>query len=124
MAIKPRFGFVLEYVRDTQAAKSFYVDILGLTVERDHPQFVQFRDPQGVNYAIASDESMSGGNEPEIYWVVDDAEAAFQELSRRAEVVMPLRQLPYGKVFGLKDPAGRPCYLLEWAKDRPSQAVS
>lgn len=124
MAIKTRFGFLLEYVSDVDTAKSFYVDVLGLTVEREHPQFVQFRDPQGVGFAIASDESLSGSNEPEIYWVVDDAEAAFQELSQRADVVLPLQQKAFGKVFGLKDPAGRPCYLLEWARERPSRAVS
>jgi hypothetical protein len=30
---------------------------------------------------------------------------------------------PYGKVFGIADPSGTPCYLLELARDRPSRPV-
>ena len=35
--IKPTFGFVVEYVPDIQAAKRFYIDVLGLDVERAIP---------------------------------------------------------------------------------------
>jgi hypothetical protein len=78
---------------------------------------------QFEHFAIASDESLSGTDETELYWLVDDAEAAFADLSLRAEVAAPLRELPFGKVFGLKDPAGRPQYVLELARNRPSVAV-
>jgi len=50
----PKFGFVLEYVTDIEATKRFYVEVLGLEVERSSPAFIQFN-----NFAIASDESMS-----------------------------------------------------------------
>jgi catechol 2,3-dioxygenase-like lactoylglutathione lyase family enzyme len=123
MAIQPRFGFVLEYVRDIEAVKRFYVDVLGLEVEREHPTFVQFRDQRGSNFAIASDASLGGTNEPEIYWLVDDVEAAYEDLSRKVEVSLPLREMPYGKVFGIMDPAGQPQYLLEFARVRPSRQV-
>jgi predicted enzyme related to lactoylglutathione lyase len=103
--------------------KRFYVQVLGLEIEREHPVFVQFKDQSGANFAIASDESLSGGREPELYWLVDDAEAAFSDLSKKAEVSLPLKQMPFGRVFGLKDPAGRPQYLLEFAEDRPSRRV-
>jgi catechol 2,3-dioxygenase-like lactoylglutathione lyase family enzyme len=116
--ITPRFGFVLEYVTDIEAAKRFYVDTLGLVIERYHPTFIQFN-----HFAIANDESMGGTPEPEVYWLVDNAEAAFQELAQRAEVSLPLKQMPFGKVFAVKDPAGRPRYLLELARDRPSRPV-
>ena len=118
MMIKPRFGFVVEYVTDMEAARRFYVDVLGLEMERYHPRFIQFD-----NFAIASDESMTGTRDSELYWLVDDAEAAFRELSQKGEVSLPLKQMPFGQVFGIKDPAGRPRYLLELAKDRPSQPV-
>ena len=123
MTTKTRFGFALEYVADVAAVKRFYVDVLGLTVERDHPTFVQFRDQAGAGYAIASDESLSGKDKVELYWLVDDAEAAYQDLSQKAEVCLPLTQKPFGKVFGLKDPAGQPQYLLEFARARPSRPV-
>jgi catechol 2,3-dioxygenase-like lactoylglutathione lyase family enzyme len=123
MTAKPRFGFALEYVTDIEAVKHFYVDVLGLEVEREHPTFVQFKDQTGANFAIASDEPLGGGGETELYWLVDDAEAAFCDLSRKAEVCLPLKQLPFGKVFGLNDPAGQPRYLVELAQNRPSRRV-
>ena len=116
MSNKPRFGFVLEYVTDIEAAKRFYAETLGLEVERISPVFVQFN-----HFAIASDESMNGNRDPEVYWLVDDAEAAFSDFSKKADVVMPLKQMPFGKVFSIKDPAGQPLYLIEFAQNRPSQ---
>jgi len=44
-------------------------------------------------------------------------------MSRKAEVAVPLEAKPFGKVFAIRDPAGRPRYILEWAKERPSQPV-
>ena len=119
MGSKLKFGFVIEYVTDIEAAKAFYVDVLGLEVERYHPAFVQFN-----SFALASDESMGGTRQPEIYWLVDDIETTYKELSLKAEVSMPLKQLPFGKVFGIKDPTGQPQYILELAKNRPSQPVT
>lgn len=124
MSTRARFGFVLEYVSDVEAAKRFYVDVLGLAVERVHPTFVQLRDPAGARFAIASDESLTGKDERELYWVVDDAEAAFAELSRKAEVSLALTQKPFGKVFGVTGPTGQPHFLIEFARERPSQQVS
>lgn len=115
---QPEFGFVLEYVQDIEAAKRFYVEVLGLEVLRYAPVFVQFK-----NFAIASDESMSGSRDPEVYWQVEDAQAAFNDLSQKAEVTVPLKQMPFGKVFGILDPAGQPLYLVEFAQNRPSQPV-
>jgi predicted enzyme related to lactoylglutathione lyase len=123
MTTQPRFGFFLEYVSDVEAVKRFYVDVFGLEVEREHPVFVQFKDQAGANFAIASDESMGGSRDPELYWLVDDAEAAFSDLSQKADVSLPLKQMPFGKVFGIKDPAGQPQYLLQLAEDRPSRRV-
>lgn len=118
MKTSPRFGFALEYVKDLEAAQRFYTDVLGLQVQRTHPNYVEFE-----NFALATDESMSGHDEPELYWLVDDAEAAHAEMSARARVSMPLRDLPFGRLFAVEDPAGRPRYVLELAKERPSQAL-
>ena len=117
MDIKPKFGFILEYVSDIEAAR-ILVDVVGLEVERQHPVFIQFN-----HFAIAGDQSMSGTRDPETYWLVDNAEAAFNEYSRKTEITMPLKDMPFGKVFGIKDPTGRPLYLLEFAQNRPSQQV-
>jgi catechol 2,3-dioxygenase-like lactoylglutathione lyase family enzyme len=114
----PKFGFSVEYVTDIEAAKRFYVEVFGLEVARSSPVYVQFD-----HFALASDESLSGSREPEVYWLVDDTEAAFSALSPQAEVSVPLKQMPFGKVFGIKDPAGQPLYLLEFAQNRPSQLM-
>lgn len=115
---KPRFGFVVEYVNDIETAKSFYVDVLGLELQRYHPTFVQFD-----KFAVASDQPVGSTGEPEIYWLVEDAEAAFRELSQKAQVAVQLTQKPFGKVFAIKDADGRPRYLLELSRERPSKAV-
>lgn len=111
-----RFGFVVEYVKDIAAARRFYVDVLGLTVEREHPTFVQFD-----RFAIASDAPMAGGSEPELYWLVDDVEGAFHALPPGTAISLPLTQRPFGRVFGLLDPDGRPRYLLQLSANRPSR---
>lgn len=118
MSDKLKFGFIVEYVKDIEVSRRFYEEVFGLKVERYHPTFVQFE-----TFAIASDEPMAGGDQPELYWLVEDAEAAFKALSQKAKVSLPLTQKGFGKVFGIKDPDGRPRYLLELAKERPSQAI-
>lgn len=123
MTVKARFGFALEYVSDIEAVKRFYVDLLDMEVDREHPTFVQFKDQSGAYFAIASDESLSGSRDVELYWLVDDAEAAYDALKDKAEITLPLEQKPFGKVFGLNDPAGQPRFLVELARNRPSRQV-
>ena len=87
--------------------------------------FVQFSDAAGASYAIASDERMDPTQEgvPELWWVVDDVNAAFAEMSKKGKVSMPLQQKPFGTCFGVKDPSGQVHYVLEFAQQRPSQQV-
>ncbi len=123
MSRRASFVFVVEYVPDIEAAQRFFVDVLGLEVERGASTFVQFRDQNGASFAITTDESIDGSGKQEIYWAVDDAEASFKELSASAEVSVPLKQMPFGKVFAIKDPAGQSQYLIEFAQVRPSSPV-
>lgn len=113
-----RFGFVVEYVKDIEAARRFYTGVVGLEAERQHPAFIQFGP-----FAIASDEPMAGGDGLELYWLVDDVERALRELPQGADVCLPLTRRPFGRVVGVRNPDGRPCYLLELATDRPSVPV-
>ncbi len=119
-----RFGLVIEYVDDIAAAKPFYTDVLGLKVDREAPDFIQFADPAGVNVGIASDGSLGSAREPELFWLVDDAAAAYRALPGAVEVSYPLTEKPFGTVFGIKDPAGEVQYVLELAPERPSAAVN
>ncbi len=118
MKNKPKFGFVVEYVKDIAAARNFYVEILGLEVQREHPTFVQFE-----GFALAADQPMGGEVDQELFWLVDDAASAFNDLSQKTEIILALKEVPFGKVFGIRDLDGRPRYLLEFARNRPSQPV-
>lgn len=114
-----RFGMALEYVADLEAARRFYVEVMGLKVAQEQRNFVQFD-----HFAISSTEGFGELREREVYWLVDDAEAAFARMSsQRVEVMTGLEQLPFGKVFSIRGPAGEPCYLLELAKNPPSHTV-
>ena len=117
MPVSPPFGFVIEYVKDVEAARRFYVDVMGLKEERYHPAYVQFE-----HFAIASDESVSGTKDVEVYWLIDDADAVHAELSQKTEVG-EIRQFPFGRVVTVTSPEGVQRFLLEFAKNRPSQAV-
>ena len=113
-----RFGFVVEYVPDTDAARRFYADVMGLQAQRVHPRFVQFD-----HFAVASDESVSGTGETETYWLVDDADAALAEMSKKTAITVPMQTREFGKVFAITGPAGQPQYVLELARHRPSEVV-
>lgn len=119
MKSKPKFEFVVEYVNDVEAAKRFYTDVLGLKPQRVHPAFVQF---EGL--AITSDQAMDGRAQREVYWLVDDIDAAWNEISPRAEIALPVTEKAFGKVFGVRGPSGEPLYLLQYSSQRPSQVVA
>jgi catechol 2,3-dioxygenase-like lactoylglutathione lyase family enzyme len=114
----PRFGFAILYPKDLQAAKRFYVEVLGLRVEREAPTFVQFD-----HFALAGDVPLGASGKPELYWLVDDAEAAYRGAPKDS-ISQPLAAKPFGKVFGMRDPDGETCFVLELAKNRPSRPVA
>ena len=117
MTTAPKFGFVIEYVKDIEAAKRFHVEVLGLAVQREHPTFVQFD-----HFALATDLAPGASGAAELYWLVDDAEAALAALPSSAKP-SAMQQKPFGKFFTIADTEGRPRYVLELAKNRPSKAV-
>src|SRR5690625_4863119 len=90
MVGEPAFGFVVQYVQDIEASKRFYVDVLGLKVTREHSTFVEFD-----TFAIATDEPMGGEAMQELYWLVGDAAEAFRLLEGKADVCLPLKQVPF-----------------------------
>jgi len=104
-----------------EAAKRFFVDVLGLEIERDHPTFVQFKAGDGASYAIASDQPMdpASGGKPELWWVVEDAEAAFREMSASAKVSMPLTQMPLGRASASRTRPARS--TMFWSSPRAAE---
>lgn len=117
MTMKPRFGFAVANVTNIAQAKRFYTEVLGLQVEREAPTFVQF-----ASFAIASDNP-AAASPLELYWLVDDAEAAHAEIAARGGTCSPVEAKPFGKVFSTKDPDGNERFILQLAAARPSKAV-
>lgn len=117
MSTNLRFGFAVANVKDIRKARSFYTEVLGLKVQREAPNYIQFE-----NFAIASDNA--DATDPlELYWTVDDADAAHRELTSRGAVCSPVASQPFGKVFTTKDPDGRERFIVALAATRPSKAV-
>lgn len=112
-----RFGFAVANVKDIAKARRFYTEVLGLQVKREAPNFIQFE-----TFAIASDNP-SATTPVELYWLVDDAEAARGALTARGAVCTAVEAKPFGKVFSTKDPDGGERFVLEFAAARPSKAV-
>ncbi len=117
MSIHPRFGFAIANVKDLAKAKKFYTETLGLAVQREAPGFIQFE-----HFAIASDNP--GAIHPlELYWLVDDAEAAHRGLVASGATCSAVDAKPFGKLFSVQDPEGHERFVLELSAARPSKAV-
>src|ERR1043165_9472180 len=115
----PQSLLASEYVDDIPSARKFYTEVMGLEVQREHPAFVQFE-----SFAIAADEVVSGKRQLELYWVVDDVDAARTAALRAgAKISVELKELLFGRVVAFEGPTGEPRFLLQWAAQRPSQAV-
>ena len=117
MSIQLRFGFTVANVKDIAKAKRFYTEVLGLQVQREAPNFIQFE-----TFAIASDNP-EATSPLELYWLVDDADAAQRELSARGASCSAVASKPFGKVFTTKDPDGEQRFILQLAASRPSKSV-
>jgi catechol 2,3-dioxygenase-like lactoylglutathione lyase family enzyme len=116
MSTHLRFGFAVNNVKDIAKAKRFYTEVLGLEIQREAPNFIQFE-----HFAIASDNP-EATSPIELYWLVDDAEAARRDLSARGATCSAVDSKPFGKLFTLKDPERGERFVLEFAAARPSKA--
>ncbi len=107
--------FVMMHVPDVTAARDFYRDKLGCAVEADQPGFVQFRQTErGAAFALGQE---GHGDPVELWWYVDDADATSWELAARGvEIVEPPHDMPFGRVFSIKEPAGATLYMLQLAR--------
>ena len=114
--------FVVRHVQDIDAARSFYIEKMGLAVEVEQPGFVQFKAPDGAPFAISLASAdpvaaaLPGGQSEslELWWYVDDADAVCAELqSRGVEIVFPPKDVPFGRAFAIKDAAGAYSFILQ-----------
>jgi catechol 2,3-dioxygenase-like lactoylglutathione lyase family enzyme len=117
MSTNLRFGFAVTNVKDIAKAKRFYTEVLGLKVEREAPNFIQFE-----HFAVASDNP-DATSPIELYWLVDDADTARRELAAQGANCSGVDAKPFGKLFTVKDPEGGERFVVEFAASRPSKSV-
>jgi len=109
-------NFVILHVPDVEKARTFYTGKLGLVVEGEQPDFVQFKQPQGngATFAIDKGEDAATLQGAELWWFVDDADATCSALvAQNVEVVSEPHDEPFGRAFAIKDPAGHILHMLQ-----------
>ena len=112
-------NFVLLHVTDIEKAIAFYTEKFGLVIEAQGPGFVQFKQPmgQGATFALSSEGDGSPVQNVELWWYVDDADAAHADLvAKNVPVAQPLKDEPFGRTFAIRDPFGNTIYLMRLAQ--------
>jgi predicted enzyme related to lactoylglutathione lyase len=113
MAIEMRIELIQVPVSDIDRAKEFYVEKVGFSAEHDHQvsdelRFVQLTPP-GSECSIAltsGAHEMTPGSIDGLQMVVEDAEAAREELAARGVEVSDVEVFPWGSFVFFKDPDG------------------
>jgi catechol 2,3-dioxygenase-like lactoylglutathione lyase family enzyme len=110
-----RFLNPIPFVEDIRAATAFYRDILGLTVEQDHGNFVLFEGHFAIHDGAALAKTVWGTDTIPVpgpfgrrnlllYFEEPDIEACFSRLKDRVTLIHGLREQPWGqRVFRFYD---------------------
>ncbi len=109
-------NFVMLHVPDVEKTRDFYTRKLGLVVESELPDFVQFKLPNGsgATFALSKGEDAATLQGVELWWFVDDADATCSELvARDIEIVSKPHDEPFGRAFAIKDPADHTIHMLQ-----------
>ena len=100
-------------VSDVDRAKAFYVDQVGFNADHDHQvsdelRFVQLTPPgSSCSIALTSGaHEMQPGSISGLQVVVEDADAARQELLGRGVDVGEVQEFPWGSFVFFSDPDG------------------
>jgi catechol 2,3-dioxygenase-like lactoylglutathione lyase family enzyme len=115
-----RLELVILPVSDVDAAKAFYVDQVGFIADHDQTvsdevRFVQLT-PRGSACSIAFGKGLTDaepGSVKGLQVVVDDAQAAYDELSGRGVAVDGVEDMPWGRFVFFADPDGNKWSLQE-----------
>jgi predicted enzyme related to lactoylglutathione lyase len=100
-------------VGDIEQAKAFYTEKIGFSADHDHQvtddvRFVQLTPPgSGCSIALTSGvHEMRPGSIDGLQLVVDDADAAREELLERGLEVGEVQEFPWGRFVYFSDPDG------------------
>ena len=125
MAIR-RISIMSVPVSDQQAAKDFYMNVLGFTLIRDNPmgqnaRWIQLSPLPGeasitlVNWF----PSMPAGSMTGMVLEVDNLDESIAELSARGVATGPIQPAAWGRMATFQDPDGNSWVLREGADQIP-----
>lgn len=105
-------NFVILNVPDMEEAKAFYTDKLGFETVGGSPDFQQFKQSLGSTFAIQLATEATPTDTIELWWLVDNADETYNALaSQGVDMASPPTDLPFGRVFSIKDPAGHTLHM-------------
>jgi predicted enzyme related to lactoylglutathione lyase len=108
-----RLELIAVPVSDVDRAKAFYVDQAGFNADHDHTvsediRFVQLTPPgSACSIAIGKGTTQAEpGSVQGLQLVVDDADAARDDLASRGVAVSDVQDFPWGRFVFFQDPDG------------------
>jgi predicted enzyme related to lactoylglutathione lyase len=113
MAIEMKLELIQIPVSDVDRAKDFYVNKVGFNDDHDHRvsgeiRFVQLTPPgSACSIALTTGaHAMEPGSIEGLQLVIDDADAAREELAGRGVDVSEVQDFPWGRFVFFEDPDG------------------
>ncbi len=106
-------NIVILRAQDLAAARTFYGETLGMTIEEETPNFLTVLpvDGQGATLGIGVGETAAAGaagaTGAEVWWRVDDADALYAALvAKGVRITAKPEDRPFGRALAFADPAG------------------
>jgi catechol 2,3-dioxygenase-like lactoylglutathione lyase family enzyme len=101
-----RFDHLVLNVTDLDAAKVWYVSVLGLEIEFDTPTAVGLKDDADFTLILTNDDAPASG--VSLYFQVESVDAAYEEMTARGVTFLyPPQANDWGYGAGLHDPDNR-----------------
>ena len=107
-------NIIILRTQDLEAARAFYTDVMGMTIEVEAPNFLQAhpQDGQGPEFGIGVGEPGDGG--PQLWWRTEDADALHAALvAKGVRIVQEPKDEPFGRSLIFADPAGNHLYAYK-----------
>ncbi len=107
-------NFVMLHVGDVAEARAFFVNQLGLEIEDESPEFLQFKTPNGGASLGVGRPPSAAADATELWWFVDDADAVHADLvAKGVAIVQPPTDEPFGRSVVIRGPGGHALHLLQ-----------
>lgn len=100
--------FIVRVVEDLPAARTFYIETLGLPVLRESAVFIQFQaTSQGTGTFALQQADASTPVGDELWWHTPGVDALHNALAAQGVTILEApHDMPFGRVLVVTDPAG------------------